>query len=293
MNIRTELFALTARVAAVLPLPPIADTLIADPQPTPGGEPEFGLLALADGCAGLYYAWLGASQADMPARFQADALRGRAAIDLAAYVLGDDDGLRSIGVAAINAITEYLYRAAHFTPAAASDPFGGVVLLPGDTLGMIGHFPPLARRARALGITTRIVERKAHMVTSAPNFEISLDPCVLRECNKIICTGATLLNDSFDAMLEHCMAAEQIALVGPTVGFLPDAVFARGIDLVAGTRVVDTLGAQACLASGVKLGDCGLRTVLRRRDYPGLETLLARAVANLDRPGSLGPEPVL
>ena len=281
MNIRSELFSLAARVAAALPLPPVADALIADPHPRPEGDPEFGLLALADGCAGLYYASLGASQTDMPARFPLDGLRGRAAIDLARYVLADDDGSRSLGIAALNAITEYVYRAANFAPAAATDSFGGVVLAPGDQLGMIGHFPPLARRARALGIPTRIVERKAHMVTSAPDFEISLDPRVLRDCNKIICTGATLLNDSFDTMLEYCAAAEQVALVGPTVGFFPDAVFARGIDIVAGTRVLDTARARSCLAAGAKLGDCGLRTVLRRSEYPGFDTLLARAVSTL------------
>lgn len=281
MNIRTELFALAERAAAVLPLPRVADALIADPHPTAEGDPEFGLLALADGCAGMYYAWLGASQADMPARFQVDRLRGAAAIDVARHVLGDDDGTRSLGIAAINAITEHVYRAANFAPPAASDSFGGVVLAPGDVLGMIGHFPPLARRARALGIVTRIVERKAHMVTTAPDFEISLDPRVLRGCNKIICTGATLLNDSFDAMLEHCSAAEQVALVGPTVGFFPDPVFARGIGIVAGTRVLDAARAHSCLAAGAKLGASALRTVLWRSEYVGFDALLARAVSAL------------
>ena len=279
MNSRVALFTLAEQACNVLALPKVADALIADPHPTPNGDPEFGLLTLEDGCAGMYYAWLGASQADMPARFLVDGLRGAAAIDLAHYVLADDDGSRSVGIAAINAITEYVYRAAFFEPSAATDSFGGVVLAPGDELGMIGHFPPLARRARALGISTRIVERKAHMVTSAPGFEISLDPRVLRSCNKIICTGATLLNDSFDAMLEHCAAAEQIALVGPTVGFFPDAVFARGIDIVAGSRVLDATRARHCLAAGTKPGDSVLRTVLRRSEYPGLDVLLARAVS--------------
>ena len=281
MNIRAELFDVAERAASALPLPKIADALIVDPHPTPAGDPEFGLLTLEDGCAGMYYAWLGASQADMPARFQVNELHGAAVIDLARYVLGDDDGTRSIGIAAINAITEFVYRAANFAPAAATDSFGGVVLAAGDELGMIGHFPPLARRARALGIVTRIVERKAHMVTRSHDFEISLDPRVLRGCNKIICTGATLLNDSFDAMLEHCAAAEQIALVGPTVGFFPDAVFARGIDIVAGTRVLDATRARSCLAAGAKPGDSVLRTVLRRSEYPGFDTLLRRAISAL------------
>lgn len=278
MNIRTELFALAERAAAALPLPAIASALISAAQPALDKNTEFGLLALADGCAGLYYAWLGESQADMPARFAALNLVGRPALELARYALGDDDGTRSVGIAAINAITEFVYRKAGFAPSAAPDSFAGLHFKAGDRLGMIGHFPPLARRARELGIPTRIVERKAHMVTVAPNFEISLDPQVLADCNKIICTGATLLNDSFDTMLDYCAGAEQVALVGPTVGFFPDAVFARGIDIVAGTRVLDSARAQQCLAQNRRLDDCALRTVLRRSEYPGFEQLLARAI---------------
>lgn len=277
-NIRTEIHRLAAAAAAALPLPPVASALITDPQPAPDKETEFGLLALADGCAGLYYAWLGESQADMPARFLIDALVGRPALELADHALGDDDGSRSVGIAAINAITEHVYRRAGFAPSSAKDSFGGIEFAAGDRLGMIGHFPPLARRARELGIPTRIVERKGHMVTVSENFEISLDPRVLEGCNKIICTGATLLNDSLDAMLEYCGGAEQIAMVGPTVGFFPDAVFARGIDIVAGTRVLDSVAAQRCLVRNQKLSGCTQRTVLRRADYPGLEVLLDRAV---------------
>jgi len=278
MNIRRELFALAERAAAALPLPPIANALITDPHPAPDRNTEFGLLALADGCAGLYYAWLGDSQADMPARFLVDDLVGRPALELARHVLGDDDGTRSVGIAAINAITEHVYRRAAFAPPTAIDSFGGLHFEAGDTLGMIGHFPPLARRARELGIPTRVVERKAHMVTRGTDFEISLDPRVLGDCNKIICTGATLLNDSFDDMLAYCASARQLALVGPTVGFFPDPVFARGIDIVAGTRVLDSAQAQRCLAQNHKVGDCALRTVLRRSEYPGFDALLGAAL---------------
>jgi uncharacterized protein (DUF4213/DUF364 family) len=278
MNIRTELYDLATRAAAALTLPPVASALITDPHPAPDKDAEFGLLALADGCAGLYYAWLGDSQADMPARFLVDSLVGRPVLDLARHVLGDDDGSRSVGIAAINAITEFVYRRAAFSPSLATDSFGGLAFEAGDRLGMIGNFPPLARRARELGIPTRIVERKAHMVMVADNFEISLDPRVLEGCNKIICTGATLLNDSFDGMLEYCAGADEVALVGPTVGFFPDAVFARGIDIVAGTRVTDSAAAQRCLARNEKLSDCAVRTVLRRREYPGLDALLKRAM---------------
>ena len=133
MNIRTELFALAERVATALSLPAIGTALITAPRPSPARDAEFGLVALADGCAGLYYAWLGETQADMPARFLVDGLLGKPALDLARYALGDDDGTRSVGIAAINAITEHVYRRADFAPPAAPDSFAGLRFAPGSS----------------------------------------------------------------------------------------------------------------------------------------------------------------
>ncbi|MGE0857706.1 MAG: DUF364 domain-containing protein [Gammaproteobacteria bacterium] len=279
MGIRHELVALARRMAAALSLPPVADAFIADPDPALKQNTEFGLLALADGSAGLYYAWLGASQADMPGRFSPAALRGLPALEAAELVLGDDDGLRSLGVAALNALTEHLYRRAGFAPPPATDSFGGLTLEAGDRLGMIGYFPPLAARARAEGVPTYVVERKAHLLGRDGSVEVALDPRPLSVCNKVICTGATLLNDSLDEMLGYCAKDAEVALVGPTVGFFPDPLFARGVRLVAGTRLLDSTTAEACLARNEKFGDCAQRTIIRREDYPGFDVLLARAVA--------------
>ncbi len=141
---------------------------------------------------------------------------------------------------------------------------------------MIGNFPPLVRRARARGIEVCVVERKAHMLRAEDGLTISLDANVLARCNKIICTGATLLNGSLDEMLGYCVDASAIALVGPTVGCFPDDLFARGIDCVAGTEITDGEAAYAALAAGRRLAALARRTVIRRADYPGFDALLGR-----------------
>lgn len=278
MSLGRELFALAERADACLSPPPLGAVLIVDPRPAPGREAEFGLLALADGSAGLYYAWLGTTQADMPARYTETALVGRSALALAGQFLGGSDAERSVGIAAINAITAYTWRRAGYTPATATDSLAGLELGPDDHLGMIGYFPPLVRRARELGAVVSVVERKQHMVADEPGLRITLDTRVLGDCNKIICTGATLVNDSLETMLGHCRKAAEIALVGPTVGCFPDPLFARGVDIVAGTRIIDAAGARARLAAGNRIGDCAARYAIRRTEYPGFEVLLTDAV---------------
>ncbi|MEQ8495478.1 MAG: DUF364 domain-containing protein [Gammaproteobacteria bacterium] len=278
-SIRHELFAQAARACECLGPQALARAVLVDPEPSPARDAEFGLLALADGSAGLYYAWLGGEQAALPQRFRATDIEGVDVLEVCRLYLGDSDVERSIGLAAISAVTASLYQRAGYVPPSADDSFAGLTLVAGDRLGMIGNFPPLVRRARALGVDVAVVERKAHMVTREPGLVISLDPAVLHDLDQVICTGATLLNDSFEAMLAHCRHARRIALVGPSVGFFPDAVFARGIDVVAGTRVLDVEQARTRLAAGERMGASATRTLIQRADYPGFATLLARAMA--------------
>lgn len=259
--------------------PRVVQAHLGDPNPDRTRDAEFGMLTLERGGSGLYYAWLGGEQADLPRHYRAADLVGQDALELARRYRGESDIDRSIGLAAINALTDRLYLCAGFEPEPAGDSMGGLTLAAGDHLGMIGNFAPLVRRARALGVQVSVLERKAHMVHKEAGLEISLDPTVLEHCNKVICTGATLLNATLPAVLEYCTGAEITALVGPTVGFFPDALFDLGIDILAGTRINDSSEACACLARGAGLGSAGTKTLIHRAGYPGFDSLLARAKA--------------
>ena len=117
--IRHELFAQAARACERLGPQPLARALLVDPEPSPTRDAEFGLLALADGSAGLYYAWLGGEQASLPARFRATELEGLDILDVCRLYLEDSDVERSLGLAAISAVTASVYRRAGYAPPAS------------------------------------------------------------------------------------------------------------------------------------------------------------------------------
>ena len=278
--ILTELTTLAKQAHASLEPITVARILIVDPHPSPDRDAEFGLVELDNGSAGLYYAWLGESQADMQAQFTARDLTRLSPLELVGYTAHDSDAERSLGLATINALTDAFYRAVRYSPPEAPDSMGGLEFESGDHVGMVGNFLPLVRKLAASGIRTTVVERKAHMINDGDRVRVTLDPTKLRDCNKIICTGATLLNNSLDDMLEYCRQADVIALLGPTVGFFPDPLFARGIDRVGGIRLDDANGAYARLASGRKVGDSAIRTLITRDEYPGFDELRAHASVN-------------
>ena len=59
----------------------------------------------------------------------------------------------------------------------------------------------------------------------------------LRTCNKVLCTGTTILNHSLDEILSCCSSDAFVSIIGPTAGYFPDPVFALGVDVVGG-RIV-------------------------------------------------------
>jgi uncharacterized protein (DUF4213/DUF364 family) len=253
----------------------IVHAFVPEARPDPARDAEFGVLVLDDGCAGLYYAWLGATQEGMASRFPPESLVGRDALALARSLRAGDDAARSVAVAALNALTASLWRSVDYVPPPATDSFG-LALAAGRTLGMVGNFPSLVRQARALSIEVTVLERKAHMVRREPGLEITLDPQALAHCEQVICTAATLINDSMDEVLGFCAPGAQVAVVGPTAGILPEPLFARGVAVVGGTLLRNAETACQRLAAGQKLGDVGYRYRLVPGEYPGTSRLCLR-----------------
>ena len=78
-------------------------------------------------------------------------------------------------------------------------------------------------------------------------------------------------------MLGHCAAAERFAMIGPSAGCLPDALFARGVTSLGGTWITDRAGFLATLPSGESWSRFSRKCALTPAAYPGLDALLARA----------------
>ncbi len=279
MRIGTELLALIERVAGVLDLPPITDIYMPEPNPHGGGETEFGIVLLADGSAGLYYAWLGETQQGMETRFAGEALIGKSPVTLARWYERNSDAERSLALAAMNAITAHVFKRARYHPQTAFDSMGNLCVSHDDHLGMIGNFPSLVTHARENQIRLTVCERKVHMVDDDGLITITLAPEALRSCNKIISTAATLINDSLDDMLPYCSNADSVVVIGPTAGFFPDPLFARGIVTVGGSEIVLAGDAITNLKADRGLGSSARRYVICSDDYPGIDALLKSSQA--------------
>lgn len=234
---------------------------------------EFCALELDDGSLGLSYVLLD----DTLERLRAESsLAGVDALELArAYA--DGTGMRkTLGFAAANALTRCLFDRAGYVPPAAGDSLGGIAPQAGEHIGMIGLFKPLLGRVLASGARLTVVELDPALAGAQDGYTVTLDADALADCSKVVSTSTLLLNDTLERMLAACRAARWFALVGPSAGCLPDALFARGVTLLGGNWIIDGPGFVAALKRGESTSAHARKSAITPADYPGTPALLAR-----------------
>jgi uncharacterized protein (DUF4213/DUF364 family) len=276
MRFATECIAQLETLAQRHTLPRV-QALHLPPEPAPGqARGEFCALALEDGSLGLSYVLLDDTLAQLRQHDASLGLAGADVLAVARQFACGHGAQRAIGLAAANALTRWLFDRAGYVPAASSDSLGALDPQPGDHIGMIGLFTPLLPRVLASGAALTVVELKAHLAGAHEGYQVTLDASALRHCNKVLSTGTLVLNDTLDAMLAHCRQAQWLALVGPSMGCLPDALFARGVTLIGGTWVLDGAAYVDALRRGAQRSGLSHKVAIKATAYPGLAALLAR-----------------
>lgn len=270
-----------ARIAQRHPSPRVRCLHVPRRSPAAGAhDAEFCAIELEDGAFGLSYVLLGDTlQALLAAHGSSTGmpLAGADPMALAQRLADGSEVERAIALAAINAMTDSVWHRVGYEPPPAGNSLGDVVLGPQDHLGMIGFFPPLVRRVDEAGGRLTVVEMNADMVARQqerfPQVHITLDRSALAGCNTVVGTSTMLLNDSLDAMLAAAPNATRFAVIGPSAGLWPDALFDRGVTLLGGTQVVDGQAFAEAMAAGESWSAASRKFAVERRGWPGWEAL--------------------
>lgn len=264
------------RFAARGPLPRVRALHLPPAVPDKDDNPgEFCALELEDGSLGLSYVLLDDTLDRL--RHGADGgLAGADALELARGYARGEGIARTIGFAAANALTRCFFERAGYRPPASADSIGQMDPRAGEPIGMIGLFMPLLGRILDSGARLTVVELKAELAGERDGYRVTLDAGELADCCKVVSTSTLLLNDTLDRMLAACRAARWFALIGPSAGCLPDALFARGVTLLGGSWVEDRQGFIDALANGQSRSGHARKFAIAADGYPGFEALLAR-----------------
>jgi len=237
---------------------------------------EFCALELADGSIGLAYVLLDNTLEKLLDAGHGQALAGLPAMELATAYRTETGTRKTLGFAAANAISRHLFDRAGYVPPDSGDSIGGIDPRPGDRVGMIGYFRPLAERIVAAGATLTVLELKADLAGEREGYVVTTDAAALFDCNKVISTSTILLNDTLERILAACGGASHFAMIGPGAGCLPDDLFARGVTMIGGSWIEDGAAFIAALVRGEGWSKRARKTAISATDYPGWTVLCAR-----------------
>jgi uncharacterized protein (DUF4213/DUF364 family) len=283
MSFASDYLTQLDRFAERLPLPRVRALHLPPARPDADNRGEFCALELEDGSLGLSYVLLDDTLERLRDGANEFGLVGADALAVASRYASTDGIEKTLGFAAANALTRCLYDRAGFRPNNSTDSIGQLNPTSGERIGMIGLFMPLLGRILGAGAQLTVVELRPELIGQRDGYRVTLDPEELAECGKVISTSTLLLNDSLDRMLACCREARWFAMVGPSAGCLPDALFARGVTLLGGSWIRDRQGFIAALTSGAPHSEFTSKYALTPDGYPGWHELIQRAGKSIHR----------
>ncbi len=188
---------------------------------------------LDNGAAGLAAVLPDAANRGCTVLKEAGTYAGASALDVLAYLKdGKTDLHRALGLAVANALA--------FVPSDPGEDREATTyfnLQTGEKVAMVGLFSPLVERIRATGALLTIIERnpdRLELLSSGDKKK------VLGDCDVAIITGTTLLNQTFEEIVNLLGRPRIAALMGPSTPLIPEIFKDTPVNHLGGAVVADT-----------------------------------------------------
>lgn len=271
MRLKLEFKKMIENLASQYEIPPVS--ILFFPRFQKGGQPkdaQFMAMVLNGGACGISYVLLPDEKAAHYNSLKPDDYAGQNPRDLAFDFGGEDPVKEMISLAAINAICQHVMKKTGFKTESVTDSLGLLSISKEDSIGMVGLFHGPVKDIRDAGAQLVVVEKNEDLIKQYPELPITLDTGRLKTCNKVLCTSTTVLNNSLDDILDHCSPDAFVSIVGPTAGYFPDPLFARGVDVVGGRVVRNGERFLDLISRGKHWGDTTFMTCFRKETYDGI-----------------------
>ena len=167
-------------------------------------------------------------------------LHQKSALELAQYIFSDRLLEASLGMAAINSLIEIDDN--------KCEPLNAFDIIAeqgtGKTIGVIGHFPFIPKLKKVAGKLW--VFEKRLQEGDLPEKEMKH---LLPSCDVVAISGTTLINHTFENILQSCRKDAFKVMLGASTPMIP-LLFDYGIDVLSGCRVIDAEIVFRCVSQG-------------------------------------------
>ncbi len=172
-------------------------------------------------------------------------LDGKPASEIVHYSLDPNVLKSAVGIATLNGLSRYIIESGNerdYELVKDEDGFDLLNIQPYETVSLVGAFGPYIRRLKSMGTPFYIIEknrqtlRPDEMKYFKPESEMKT---ALENSQVVIITGTAIVNHTIDAVLSWISNGKRTAIIGPTASMLPDAFFNRGVNVLAGVRILN------------------------------------------------------
>ncbi|TVO68864.1 Rossmann-like domain-containing protein [Sedimenticola selenatireducens] len=231
---------------------------------------NFGFVILEDGSAGPFYTCLDNTLEWLHGQRQQ--CIGVTPLQIAQKLDGINIPASALALGAFNAISQHIMRRAGFNPSALEKRSDSNIS--DSHIGMVGFFRPLIERYIKQGKKVTVIEQQPERVPPELSLKLYTTPEALADCDYILCTASTLINNTIESIVHAAKDPAKINLIGPSASGLPDILFDLGIHSTGGF-IVDNLDAlKLAMSQGESWGSAGRKYQLTQDIYPGLASLL-------------------
>jgi len=275
MSYLTHYRELISQIDNAISLPQIEQILLPVDDTSPDIKDNFGFVVLSDGSTGPFYTCLGKTREWVETT--AHQAIGQSPVTIARHLDGVDIPRSALALGTFNALSQHLMKRAGFDPSTIGKRADSE--LPDAHIGMVGFFGPLIERYLAQGKKVTVIEQQPERVPAELGLAVFTTPEALADCDYILCTASTLINNSIESIIQAAGKPAKINLIGPSASGLPDLLFDLGIHSTGGLIINRPEDLKCAIAAGESWGSCGRKYQLTRADYPGVAQLL-EAISN-------------
>lgn len=170
---------------------------------------------------------------------------GKPVSEMINYSLDPNVLKSAIGIATLNNLSQWIVESGNereYELVKDKDGFDLLDIQPHETVSLIGAFGPYIKRLKSMGNPFYIIEKNRQ--TLRPDEMKYFKPesqmkTAIENSQVIIITGTAIVNHTIDAVLSWINHEKRTAIIGPTASMLPDAFFRRGVNVMAGVRILN------------------------------------------------------
>jgi len=160
-----------------------------------------------------------------------------------------------IGIATLNAVSQHILEIINPYNEIKKDLIRFLKINKQSKIIFIGFIEPMIKRIKKLTDFITIIDDNPFINQSSDRCLIKKNINELKEhelsVDVLFCSGTSLINNTLEDILSLFKRnANYIALIGPTVSFIPDILFDSGVDIVGGLKVNDSKSVLKVLQEG-------------------------------------------